>query len=357
MSISQTQLKGTVVLNSDAGANLTVGNATATNAITGTTNINTTGGGTTTIGTANTGTTNIKGRILNILNDVITGASPYPTINIGRNNTSGPDSTTTNIDGTVNIGYLSGGDTTINQLYTDWIYAVTDASTLNVGVNLITGDPINNNIAISIGENLSSGKIEIGKNQTTGTIELGAGSATTNTRNITIGNTTGLFDTNTTLTGKTTISKLATPLTPIYAYPVIGVDQIGYSVKVDIPVNTTITTAQMTLVTLPSVSSGKWLISFLMMIKGGVTNNIGVSSILFKDTTPLTYAVTWVGGTSVNSSNNIVLCDDVTVGSTSVYKINTVCNQAHATSLAFTTLTAPIFTINNAGYLQATRIA
>ena len=147
--------------------------------ILGTTNINTTLGGTTSIGTANTGTTNIKGRILNILNDVITGASPYPTINIGRNNTAGPDSTTTNIDGTVNIGFISGGDTTINQLYTDWIYAVTDASTLNVGVNLTTGDPINNNLAISIGENLTSGKIEIGKNQTTGTITLGS-STTTN---------------------------------------------------------------------------------------------------------------------------------------------------------------------------------
>ena len=40
MSISQTQIKGTVVLNSDAGANLTIGNSTATNSITGTTNIN-----------------------------------------------------------------------------------------------------------------------------------------------------------------------------------------------------------------------------------------------------------------------------------------------------------------------------
>lgn len=150
---------------------------------------------------------------------------------------------------------------------------------------------------------------------------------------------------------------LNSPITPIYAYPVIGVDQIGYTVKVDVPVNASITIAQTTLVTLPSVTSGKWLISFLMMIKGGGSDNIGVNSILFKDDTPLTYSVTWVGLTGTNTSNNIVLVDDIAFGSTGIYKINTTCNQAHATSLAFTTVTSPIFTINNAGYLQATRIA
>jgi hypothetical protein len=58
MSISQTQIKGTVVLNSDTGASLTVGNSTGINAITGTTNINTSGSATTTIGSANTTTVN-----------------------------------------------------------------------------------------------------------------------------------------------------------------------------------------------------------------------------------------------------------------------------------------------------------
>lgn len=150
---------------------------------------------------------------------------------------------------------------------------------------------------------------------------------------------------------------LTAPITPIYVYPISGVDQIGYTVKVDVPVNATITTAQSTLVTLPSVTSGKWLISFLMMIKGGGSNNIGVNTILFKNSTPLTYTVTAVNTIGINTSNNIVLVDDVAIGSTVIYKINTICNQAHTTSSAFTSVTAPIFTIDNAGYLQATRIA
>ena len=86
MSITQTQIKGTVVLNSDAGANLTVGNTTATNAITGTTNINTSGSSTTTIGSANTTTVNST------------------TINLGT--------TTSNIA----LGALTGaGATTVNK--------------------------------------------------------------------------------------------------------------------------------------------------------------------------------------------------------------------------------------------------
>lgn len=150
---------------------------------------------------------------------------------------------------------------------------------------------------------------------------------------------------------------LNAPITPIYVYPISGVNQIGYTVTVDIPVNASITQAQTTLVTLPSVTSGKWLISFIMIIKGGGSNNIGVNTILFKDSTPLTYAVTAVHMTGINTSNNIVLVDDVAIGSTVIYKINTICNQAHSTSSQFTSLTAPIFTIGNAGYLQATRIA
>jgi hypothetical protein len=149
---------------------------------------------------------------------------------------------------------------------------------------------------------------------------------------------------------------LSEPITPIYVYPVSGVDKIGYTVMVNIPVNFAITTAQQDLVTLPSVSSGKWLISFLMCIKGGGTNNIGVNTILYKGDVALTYSVTFVGMTSINTSNNIVMTDDVAIGNTAVYRIKTICNQAHTTSATFVG-TSPAVSIANAGYLQATRIA
>jgi hypothetical protein len=160
------------------------------------------------------------------------------------------------------------------------------------------------------------------------------------------------------VTGDTTISKLtlSEPITPIYVYPVSGVDKIGYTVMVNIGVNVAIPTAQTTLVTLPSVSSGKWLISFLMCIKGGGSNNIDVNAILYKGDVALTYSVTFVGMTSINTSNNIVMTDDVAIGSTAVYRIKTICNQAHTTSATFVG-TTPAVSIANAGYLQATRIA
>jgi hypothetical protein len=312
------------------------------------------------------GTTNINNAIGNYgIVNIMTYEQSDGNINIGNNSDEQTFKTTTTIQGTVNIettqdstsiinimnGTNSVGEINIGQI-TDIISPPsTTLTTTNIQGNINIGTQSSSSNIVNIGSELNFISIDGGN------VYINNTDITNNTKNLNIGKTMGAFDTNTTLAGKTTINKLATPLTPIYAYPVIGVNQIGYTVKVDVPVNTAITVAQMTLVTLPSVNSGKWLISFLMMIKGGVTNNIGVNTILFKDAVPLTYAVTWVGGTGINSSNNIVLVDDIAVGSTVVYKINTICNQAHATSLAFTSITAPIFTINNAGYLQATRIA
>lgn len=112
MSMSQTELKGTVVFNSDAGANLTIGNSTGTNAITGTTNINISGGSVTTIG-------NISANGIINLNS--------PDINIG---------TTTSF---VNIGTLTGtGQNRLNKPLTP-LYAYPVIST-TIGYRVL--DPI-----------------------------------------------------------------------------------------------------------------------------------------------------------------------------------------------------------------------
>jgi hypothetical protein len=202
---------------------------------TGTTDVNIKSGndstGTITIGQKNSltkTTTTIKGDVNISSSDILSGSPlTQPIITIGKYNNDGINKTTTNIDGNVNIGFI-GGDTKINTLYTDNIYGLTSDSLLDVGLGITTGDP-SSNLAIRIGEYLTSGKIEIGKNQTSGSILLGSGNATTNTRNITIGKTTGAFDTNTIISGKTTINKLTlnAPITSAYTVvPISG--QIGF---------------------------------------------------------------------------------------------------------------------------------
>jgi hypothetical protein len=241
--------------------------------------------------------------------------------------------------GTINIGNATGGTTTTNM----------KGNTNIEGVVNINGDGSTNTGLITIG-NTTGGTTSLKSN----TINIATDDPTDNLKQITIGGTSGSFDSNTTLSGKTTINKLATPLNPIYAYPITGTTQIGYTVRVNVGNDVAIPTALTTLVTLPSVSSGKWLISFVLCIKGGGSNNIGVNGILYKDLVAQTYSVTAVGPTGINTSNNIVITDDIAVGSTAVYSIRTTCNQPHSTSSAFAGGSP---TITNAGYLQATRIA
>ena len=167
MSISQTQIKGTVVLNSDAGANLTVGNSTATNGITGTTNINTTGGGTTTIGTNNSGTTTINGSSVNIctttggqvnigLTTVSTGSTPK-IANITTNNDAltakgcslivGQNATGSTyklfLAGTDTLHYIYSTGQTGDQMffgeYGNWNFYSTSASAVRARITNSTG--------------------------------------------------------------------------------------------------------------------------------------------------------------------------------------------------------------------------
>ena len=169
MSLTQTQIKGTVVLNSDAGANLTIGNATATNAITGTTNINTSGGANTTIGTTNSGTSTVRGAIVNIgdttgqvnigLTTVSTGATPK-LANITANN----DEANTSKGCSLRIGnnngqvgspyklYLAGADIahfisssgsfsneTVFGEYGDWKFYSTNTTSNRASISNATG--------------------------------------------------------------------------------------------------------------------------------------------------------------------------------------------------------------------------
>jgi hypothetical protein len=322
MSISQTQIKGTVVLNSDAGANITIGNSTATNAITGTTNINTSGTSNTTIGNTTVGgittlssniismksTTSASGKIDIMAGDsstgdvnILTGAFATGIIDIGG------DSTTTNIrGGSVNIETTDDSSST---------------------VNIMTGlDAI-------------------------GTLTIGA--------------TNGVNDTITTLSGQTTINKLATPLTPIYAYGAsITANQIGYVGTSLVPVNLALPaglTIKTTVATLSGLTAGRWLFNALCITKPVLNNNMAPTGLLIKTVgaspteTILAYASTMQpSSAALTTSINISWVEDIAVGTTATFTLQINMNQATSTAAAFT---IGSLTISNAGYLQGIRIA
>jgi hypothetical protein len=140
MSISQTQIKGTVILNSDAGANITIGNSTATNEITGTTNINTTGTSNTGIGVAGSttailGTTNIN---TSGVSNTSIGVAGSTTAILGTTNINTTGTSATSIGATgsnVTLGTATGaGLITVNKPLT--IGYATPARTL-AGLTII----------------------------------------------------------------------------------------------------------------------------------------------------------------------------------------------------------------------------
>ena len=106
----------------------------------------------------------------------------------------------------------------------------------------------------------------------TGTINIGGtavapvniltASPTTNTKQITVGATSGAFDTNTTLSGKTTITKLAAPLTPVYDTIAITSDKIGYTVLESLTLDSIAPYGDRNMFTAVTLPRGVWSISF-----------------------------------------------------------------------------------------------
>jgi hypothetical protein len=194
----------------DATGSLTLGSSVGTVNITGaTTNINTsnltsnvnikTGNnstGTITIGKNTDLTTKTTTTIAGNVNIATTAPLSAPClINIGTELI--PYNSTTTIKGDLVVGEGSNnttmyGGTTIIELISDSISGTASDSTMLIGLGMTTGDPLNNNLAITIGEDLTTGNIEIGKSQTTGKtyitkIVSNSLEATTPTETISIG--------------------------------------------------------------------------------------------------------------------------------------------------------------------------
>lgn len=199
MSISQTQIKGTVVLNSDAGANLTIGNSTATNAITGTTNINTSGTSNTTIGNTSVGgITTLSSNIISMKSttsavgkiDIMAGDSSTGDVNIltGAFSTGiidiGGDSTTTNIKGgSVNIETTDDSSSTVNIMTgVDAIGTITIGNTTgaNDSTTALNGKTtVSKLFSLSMDSPLATTNQTIGNNLTTGNLSIASGNLTT----------------------------------------------------------------------------------------------------------------------------------------------------------------------------------
>jgi hypothetical protein len=197
MSFTQTQLKGTVVLNSDAGANLTIGNTTATNAIIGTTNINATGGGTTTIGTADSGTTNIKGLAINIGDNSPVNINTATATNNSRNTNIGKTT------GSFDTNTFIEGKTTVYKLSTDNITSTFAGNNIVIGANNTTTGGIKlGNSAITTNAHNIYGSLGISSTTTsTGLLTANGGLTAVGATNI---NTTGSSDTTIGHTNNTT---------------------------------------------------------------------------------------------------------------------------------------------------------
>ena len=153
---------------------------------------------------------------------------------------------------------------------------------------------------------------------------------------------------------------LASPITPIYAYPIIGPMQIGYTASVLIPANLgSNANVLLNAASLPSVSSGTWLINFQLTTVCKVTG--GIHCILYKDTTPLTYSTN--GQQSIYNetlgiqSNSFVFVNHIELGGSAIYnlKIISYYGTFSTTNVLRTDTTTPPLT--HAGHLQATRIA
>jgi hypothetical protein len=141
---------------------------------------------------------------------------------------------------------------------------------------------------------------------------------------------------------------LASPVTPIYAYPITGSMHIGYTVTVPIPGNAGSTSGVvLNVASLPSVSSGTWLINFQVSTIHHLS--FPITCILYKDTTPLTYS----SNGQVNFSNafgtfsiSSVFVNHIELGGSAIYNLKLLHNSG-----SFSTIST------NAGHLQATRIA
>jgi hypothetical protein len=147
---------------------------------------------------------------------------------------------------------------------------------------------------------------------------------------------------------------LESPVTPTYAYPITGSMHIGYTVSVLIPANagSIYPGAVLNVASLPSVSSGTWLINFqvstLHYMSGPIT------CILYKDTTPLTYSST---GHTYSSTGYNYIFDDGTFSTSSVF-VNHIELGGSAIYHLKLSANGTFSTIStNAGHLQATRIA
>ena len=167
-------------------------------------------------------------------------------------------------------------------------------------------------VAVNIG-NTTGGTTSIKSN----TINIASDAPIDNLKQITIGGTATTFDSNTAMNGKTTISKLATALTPIYSPSTILVSQIGYTISTALTGSYNAT--QITAGTLTALTSGRWLVDIVLNFKGTTSADSGsLTPAIFSGATNISGSLTpYQMGTSYSQMFNMMNYVDISFGSTS----------------------------------------
>lgn len=239
--------------------------------------------------------------------NIKTGFNNTGTIAIGKY-TSATNQTTTTISGATNISTTGGivNIATLASRTTDINIGSGNNSGLGSNININTGVASAGQVSINSGFN-STAPTLIGNSESnttqqcniqSGQIFIGAVAPTTNARNITIGATSGAFDSNTALNGITTISKpsISTPLTPLYSYPITTTSQIGY---ISTPTITWSQAQNGVMATTPSLPIGLYLINWCITVNG--TN---ISNFVYLGSSTFSGALDSFRGPFINAATN-----------------------------------------------------
>ena len=187
--------------------------------------------------------------------------------------------------------------------------SLSSASILNIDGGVINiANTLDNASEVYIMNNdNASGVINImSSNSSTGYIALGGANTETaingitiiplintsppsnNLTQITLGATNGAFDTNTTMNGKTTISKLNAPLNPVFTYPILTATHIGYNIY-DPVVGTTLAANDYNNITnFITLTAGVWLINYGVKATSTADSSITIYTIWGNETADAT---------------------------------------------------------------------
>ena len=308
---------GVLRLNNTGSATTNIGDTGLTTLNGANVNINTLNGTDTTIGKNGSGTTSLNNPTVN-LGRVGSSTTTVRGLQVNISGTTNDITGITNINGVgstngqlITIGNATAGTTTlnsntlnignINTVSTIEGYYVNIQNLSSSVFNLATQASLGSLVNILTGAN-NTGTFSLGNTGTTsqinGVVNINTTVPTDNLTTTTIGATSASFDTNTTMSGKTTINKLATPLIPVYDYPITTTGSIGALITAVNISPLSYSSGAKTMSTL-SLTKGLWIITSYAVTGAFVSNGFSIYNINTAQNTTAT-------GTTLSSNDQSV---------------------------------------------------